>query len=141
MCIRDRGGIALIAGVIIAYGVSALSTAFVLFAIAIPIIGVIALILAVTVGLPVGYIVGHILATIVNIIRSITHTVIGALLGASVMLLGAQLLKPFTLPLGALIGSILGFLNPLVTIASALSLIHISEPTRLHKVSRMPSSA
>ena len=26
-------------------------------------------------------------------------------------------------------------------VAKALSLIHISEPTRLHKVSRMPSSA
>ena len=35
----------------------------------------------------------------------------------------------------------LSFLSALVLFFLWLSLIHISEPTRLHKVSRMPSSA
>ena len=34
-----------------------------------------------------------------------------------------------------------GFARAWLDLAKELSLIHISEPTRLHKVSRMPSSA
>ena len=39
------------------------------------------------------------------------------------------------------IGSLELFENIAYVMAKHLSLIHISEPTRLHKVSRMPSSA
>ena len=84
-----------------------------------------------------------------NVIDMAVGVIIGGAFGKIVSSLVDNIIMP---PVGLLLGGI-DFSNlfinlgeiPVRTMAEAkelnLSLIHISEPTRLHKVSRMPSSA